>query len=203
MRKAKLMIGVSGAQGGGKSTLLKAMAELGYNVDPFKVSRAVQAKLGWESLDRVMSSPKAMMEFQTEVFKQKRANDAMALAADRTGIVLTERTFADLYAYTSLWTLRFVDQEKLLTDDAQDFLADYFAHCSQSQADLYDGTVLLPLMSHITWESDPNRASEHDAEQVYNDVQTFVQLLEEPSFTITAESVQDRAQQVQTFIRSL
>lgn len=203
MRKAKLMIGISGAQGAGKSTLLQAMAELGYHVDGFKVSRLVQAEFGWTELRKVETSPELMMRFQREVFRQKKLNDTKVKAFDTTGIILTERTFADLYAYTKLWTLRFTYQGKLPVDEAEDFLAEYLADCVEAQSTLYEGVVLLPLMSHIQWETDPNRASEHDAEQVYNVVQSFVQEHEAYNITISTETVQDRAQEVQTFIRSL
>lgn len=207
------VIGLSGAQGGGKSSMLLELKARGWQLDAFRVSRAVQAQLGWESLDRVMDSPSTMMEFQNEVFQQKFSNDLKlsqlppARTMDPKGeVVLTERTFADICAYTNLWTWRFVDRDQLKLNEAIEFLTDYTHRCAKGHATIYSGTMLLPLMSHVKWETDVNRASRNDVESVYEDIERFIDRkahITHKRFRITAASVEERADQVETFLRTL
>jgi len=199
------VIGVSGAQGGGKSTLLKGLMAKGWHVDDFRVSRAVQAQLGWERLDRVMESPQTMMEFQGEVLRQKQHRD-LHLAETLDGIVLTERTFADIAAYTSNWTFNFVSERRWDLAEAGTWLSQYLERCIFAQKKCYSGIVLLPLMDVVKWEEDPNRAARNTAERIYEDVRRFteqVEFLRVPRLTITTETPEARVDQVDTFLRTL
>lgn len=206
------VVGLSGAQGGGKSSLLQKLKERGWIVDDFRVSRAVQAQLGWETLERVMDSPETMMLFQNEVLDQKYRNDAMLAAKEVTGaapkeqIILTERTFADIYAYTALWAWRFVDSERLSFPDAVAFMTQYTHRCAQAHKEIYSATLVLPLMDHIIWENDPNRAAHKDAGTVFEDVERFLEVklpVNHRRLKIHAKSVEDRALTVETFLEAL
>ena len=207
------VVGLSGAQGGGKSSLLAELQRRGWLVDSFRVSRAVQAALGWDSLERVKESFETMVAFQEEVYKQKRQNDLKlheqlpARTMDPKGnIVLTERTFADICAYTNLWTWNFVDTEELSLAHAIDFLRNYTFDCSEAHNKIYTATLLMPLMDHIPWENDPNRAKKEDANAVYEDIERFIDRkthILHPRFRITAETVEERADQVETFLGTL
>ena len=92
------VVGISGAQGGGKTTLLDQMKVLGYQVDDFKVARSVQEELGWASLNHVTTSIDVMIDFQTRILEAKALNDRQ-LKEKGNGVILVERTFADIYAY--------------------------------------------------------------------------------------------------------
>jgi predicted ATPase len=203
---SKFFIGVSGAQGAGKSSLLIELQDRGWAIDKFRVSRAVQAELGWESLDRVMESPETMMAFQEEVFRQKYLNDLSIKAFASQSVVLTERTFADICAYTYLWTHRFLDGGQISGYDAHTFLVSYSRKCALAQAEIYDGVLMLPMMDHVVWEADANRADLKDVTEVFQRIEHFMSQ-GEPStvqrLVITAKSIQERADQVQTFLRSL
>lgn len=196
------IIGISGAQGAGKSTLLNALAMSADRtrliVDDFKVSRAVQARLGWTALDRVMDEPYSMMAFQHEVLRQKLLHDSELVKAD-ADFILTERTFADIRAYATLWTLKFLDSGKLPERDGCEFLDEFTERCHDAHDQIYHSTILLPLMDHIVFENDPNRAKEADAEIVYNTVQRFVS---DKKFTIIkTRSIEDRVQEVQQHLK--
>jgi predicted ATPase len=197
------VVGLSGAQGAGKSTLLIELAARGWQLDKFRVSRAVQAELGWDSLERVMDSPNTMMKFQSEVFIQKFKNDQMLLAGE--GMILTERTFADILAYTAQWTWGFVNQGKLKLSPAMRFLTNYTRDCTRAQDEIYTGTVLLPYMDHMIWEDDVNRAKLDDVHEVFNSIELFlgVSLPVQPRMKITGKTVQERADEVQTFLETL
>ena len=49
-----LVIGISGPQGAGKSSLLKELSARGYYVDNFKVSRQVQSDFRFDSLEQAI-----------------------------------------------------------------------------------------------------------------------------------------------------
>lgn len=199
------LVGISGAQGAGKSSMLVELTSRGWAVDSFKVSRAVQLSLGWDNLDRVMDSPLTMMEFQEEVYRQKYQNDAALLKTDGD-ITLTERTFADICAYTNLWSWKFVDQGRLPLGEAIAFLSEFTHKCSLAHNEIYAGTVLLPLMPHVQWEDDPKRASRTDVERVYEDISRFVDRkthITHPRFRISAASIGERADQVEAFLKTL
>jgi predicted ATPase len=215
------VIGISGAQGAGKSSLLIELKNRGWGVDNFRVSRVVQAQLGWESLDNVMQSWETMTAFQGQVYKQKYNHDIvlwakrshefetydMARTDQRNDIILTERTFADIIAYTNLWTWRHVDRGNVQLPTAVQWLYEYTKDANIAQRQLYEATILLPYMDEvITWQDDPNRAKKADNDKVYEDVVRFIETkmtIDYPRFTITAKSVQDRADQVETYLKSL
>jgi hypothetical protein len=155
-----------------------------------------------------------MVQFQNEVFRQKYDRDSMlvAMAADsrhdrdgsQNSVILTERTFADIWAYTSMWTWRFHDQRKITFDEALRFLTPFTKKCADAQSELYSGVLLLPFMNHIVFEDDTHRASRADVDSVYEDVDRFVER-KTPSMAklyITTETVADRATEVETFLRS-
>ena len=197
------LFGISGAQGAGKTTMLNELATMGYTVDDFKVSRAVQKLLAWDTLENVMLAPKTMMIFQVEIFKQKYARDfALNSSSDLDApdaMILTERTFADLFAYTSLWTRKFIDRGELSAEIGVEFINEYASSCRQAQQELYDGVILLPLMDHVVWEHDANRASFEDACTVFDYTSAFTRQSLVPTHTITSKSVADRASEAKTF----
>ena len=197
------VIGLSGSQGAGKSTLLTELTARGWDLDQFRVSRAVQAALGWASLDRVMDAPDTMMAFQEEVFAQKQKNDAALKADPSDKIILTERTFADIFAYTTRWTWKFVDDGRMTMDAALQFLLPYTNKCKTAQHEIYAGTLLLPLMEHVVWENDPNRAKFEDAALIFEDIENFFErklAVVHRRKTITGITVAERADQAEYFL---
>lgn len=202
---ARLHIPLSGAQGGGKTSLLNELSRRGHHVDDFRVSRAVQAQLGWNSLDRVMDSPQTMMQFQEEVFRQKYANDR-ALHVQSNSVTLMERSFADIVAYTTVWMWKFVDRGDLTFAEATDWLVPYTSACVKAQQDIYQGMLILPMMSHVTFEHDPHRAKKEDVEAVFENLERFMDkaaFINFPKLVISAKSIEERADQVEAFLRSL
>lgn len=197
------VIGISGAQGGGKSSLLNKLKEWGYKVDDFRVSRAVQAELGWDSLERVMDAPDTMMAFQDEVLEQKLNNDRKL--RESSEVILTERTFADIYSYTSTWVNKFIDRGDLDLGDGMRWLQQYTAKCFEYQQQVYQAVILLPLMPHVVFENDPHRAKQEDAEVVYGRIERFAKGMvdEVPYCRITEKSIVDRASEVERFLKAL
>ena len=200
------VVGLSGTQGGGKSTLLLGLKENGWALDTFRVSRAVQEELGWKTLDNVMSSVQMMQQFQEEIFKQKYAHDLELRQSGGDTLHLTERTFADICAYTTHWTWELHYQGQWLLADASRWLSNYTSKCVEAQAECYGGVMLLPLMSNVVWENDPNRAKRNSAETIYESIERFTQrpeFLTQKKLTITAKSVQDRISHCHNFLETI
>lgn len=199
------LVGISGAQGAGKSTLLTfiKITNPEYFIDDFKVSRAVQKDLGWENLNRVMDSLESMLSFQHEILSRKMTHDHSLRNSDKD-IVFVERTFADIFAYTSSWIWKFYELGKVSFDEAINLTVAFQNKCEWAQKNIYTDVILLPLMDHILWEEDPNRASREDANSVFEDIVTFS---EHPNLsninllTITAKSSLERYNEVQNFLK--
>lgn len=223
------VIGLSGAQGGGKSSLLIELHNRGWLLDQFRVSRAVQAELGWYNLEHVMGAWDNMVTFQQEVFKQKFNRDlTLSLQCPhefygqrkgpqditltpkdndyKNDIILTERTFADLAAYTALWVWKHVDKGSITLNGASLFLTQYLADCTRAHKQVYTGTLILPYMDHVAWQVDLHRAKKQDIDAVQEDIERFLERklpIDHRKLAITAKTFEDRAIQVETFLRTL
>lgn len=199
------VIGLSGPQGGGKTTLLNGLKEKGLYVDDFKVSREVQAQLGWDSLDRVLDKVDTMMAFQTKIVNVKRERDEQNRARTDVDIILTERTFADIAAYTQLWSLELAHAGKWTVEDAMQFAVEFVSDCSYFQHS-YAGNMLLPFMPHIAWQADPNRARHDHIEFIVLELDAFFRTMNPktvPVFTVTQGSITDRVQEALKWIKTL
>lgn len=200
-----LVIGLSGPQGGGKSTLLNGLTTRGIKVDDFKVSREVQSRLGWDTLDRVQDSAETMKEFQRTVLEVKKERERFNSGRDDVDLIVVERTFADIYVYTCLWADKLIRSHKWGILEATTFVSEIADECISAQK-VYEANIFLPFMEHVKWESDPHRATQSDVEFVGKELEIFIALRNPPDvvrFSVTAESVQDRVDQVHNFIKTL
>ena len=199
------LIGLSGPQGGGKTTLLQGLTSEGIIVDDFKVSREVQKQLGWETLSQVMESPETMMQFQAKVRDVKFGRELENIQRKDADIILTERTFADIVSYTQLWAWELVESGKWGINDAIDFLVEYVDLCIENQT-VYTANLILPSMPHIQWQADPHRADKKHIEFVTEQMTRFFDLAHPrsvPTFSITDGTVVGRVAQVRTWIKTL
>lgn len=199
------VIGLSGPQGGGKTTLLNGLADMGIVVDDFKVSREVQRQLGWENLSQVMESPDTMMAFQAKVRDVKYAREWENQQRTDVDLILTERTFADIASYTQLWAWELVDQGRWELRDAVEFLLGYVDDCKKNQL-VYAGNLILPSMPHVQWRADPHRAEKRHIEFVTEQMDRFFDLVHPrtvPTFRITEGSVAGRVEQARNWIWDL
>ena len=199
------VIGLSGPQGGGKSTLLEGLKNKGIVVDDFKVSREVQKQLGWDTLENVLTDPKTMMTFQVKVRDVKYVRELENKERTDVDMILTERTFADIISYTQLWSWELVEAKKWGIHDAMDFLVDFADLCTQNQS-VYAGNIMLPAMPHVQWQADPHRAQQKHIEFVSEQLNRFFDLAHPrsvPVFRITEGSVDGRIEQTYNWIKKL
>lgn len=200
------VIGVSGAQGSGKSTILNALQVKGYSVDPYKVSRAVQERRQWTGLKTVEQTWEQMVDFQREILEVKIAHDKVLAETGKT--IFVERTLADVVAYSALWAWKFVDRNEVTFDTASKFITEMLAAGLKAQPEIYSGVVVVPLMRHVQWENDPQRASQSDADYVFSEVEEFCRFghlrNQAPAFhIIQSATVEDRVAEVETFVKEL
>lgn len=199
------VIGLSGPQGGGKTTLLNGLKTKEIFVDDFKVSRAVQAELGWASLENVLNDVNTMMQFQEKIRDTKYQREKLNQAREDVPFILTERTFADIAAYTQLWAWELADSGKWSVSDAMAFTMPFVETCAQYQS-VYAANILLPAMPHILWQVDPHRARrEHQAYISEQLLAFFVRKHPKniPILTVTEGSVEGRIQQAYDWIQTL
>lgn len=91
-----MLISIAGSQGSGKSTVLKALEDAGYNIVERKTARSILNE--WNvTLDEVNKDPDLKISFQEELVTRK-TTDEVELAYSEE-IYFTERTFADLFTY--------------------------------------------------------------------------------------------------------
>ena len=91
-----MLISVSGSQGSGKSTILRAIKDAGFNTVERKTSRSILTD--WNlTLQDVNNDADLTVKFQEEIIKRKFEDEREA--RESSDIWFTERTFADLFTY--------------------------------------------------------------------------------------------------------
>lgn len=164
------LIPLSGTHGCGKSTLVKMLKEKNWAVDEFQVSRYVQKEIfNVNSLSEVLTNPYSVMAFQEMILREKYdhdkrlnksiSNSKVSSRAIQQGIILTERSFADIAAYAALWLTRFGKH-----DIYTRWLKNYLMSCARYQFELYAANIYVSPIDH--WEEDPNRAFKEDRDFV-------------------------------------
>ena len=204
-RNMSKVIGLSGPQGGGKTTLLNGLKEKGIEVDDFKVSRRVQAELGWDSLETVLTDPDTMMKFQWKIADVKHDRELGNKVRKDVDVVLTERTFADIASYSQLWAWELAHTGKWTVKDAIDFSIEFVETCVICQR-VYDGNLILPAMPHVLWQADPHRAKREHQEFITEQLDRFFEVKNPRSvslFRITEGSIQGRIDQAYNWIGTL
>jgi predicted ATPase len=176
-----MIIGLTGAHGTGKSTLLNELNRAGYNVDRSQLSRQAQKSLGWKHLDEVKSSLYNMWKFQFNILDALSERDNAI-----TELTIVDRTPADLWAYTCLWCDHFGINPD---EDAQAIL--YRELCEQLSL-RYQLFVVIPIMSDIPFEKQLNRASVNDQKFVEESIFAFMNEINNDQFKLTSPILSER-----------
>lgn len=160
------VVGLSGTHGTGKSTILQGVKALGYPVMEAQLSRAAQKALGWDTLKRAQESVDNMWALQDAVLT---ALDARDTEIEQSGMItLTERSPADLWAYTQMWCAR------LNIDPQVDSrVQEYQERCFQLSR-RYAGLMIVPMTDAIPFVEEPNRADLESRVPVAKYVYNFV-----------------------------
>lgn len=114
-----MIFAIAGSQGCGKTTILNALKDLGYNVVERKTARSVLDDWG-VTLDEVNTDINLKMKFQEELLQRKIADDLNY--KDETEIWFTERSFADLFTYALINIGQY--------NECSQFVVDYYNTCA-------------------------------------------------------------------------
>jgi len=121
-----MLFAVSGPQGCGKSTVLNELKTRGFNVIERKTARSILED--WNTnLDVIYADHTLHMKFQDEILKRK-IEDENNLPQGET--FFTERSFADLFVYTS--------QNLSKYNECNDWLNEYYSKCCKAQQNYAD-----------------------------------------------------------------
>jgi predicted ATPase len=94
-----MIFSLSGTQGCGKTTILKSLSKMGFNVIKRKTSRSVLSD--WNiKLSDIYSNQKLMMDFQSELISRKYSDEKDYINGD--DIWFTDRSYVDLLIYSTI-----------------------------------------------------------------------------------------------------
>jgi predicted ATPase len=187
-----MLFAIAGSQGSGKSTTLNALREKGYMSIERKTSRSVLQE--WNTtLDEVYSNCEMTIRFQSEILNRKIRDEQHAVDHDEPWI--TERTYADLFAYTVLVLGKF--------NQYSSFVDEYFETCKAHQP-FYERIFYLKA-GHFKPEHDGVRGSNmHYAHLMDTTMLDITQRMCDPAIPqlvpIDLKSVDERANLIQTRI---
>lgn len=126
-----MLVGISGSQGQGKSTVCDSLMQRGFKVVQNKTSRSILSDWGY-TLNEINSYQPLTVKFQDEILvRHIRTNVA---AAESSDLYVSERTFADIFVY-SLFVLGPFNAYS-------NWLNEYYYKCMEAQR-MYSGIVYL------------------------------------------------------------
>lgn len=145
-----MLVALSSAQGAGKTTILSRLKDLGFKVIERKTSRSIINEWGIP-LDEINRDPTLTIKFQEEIIQRKYADEIAVHDQMPDQIVFTERTFADLFAYT----MAAIGSQNAYSD----WINNYYEQCMLFQQQ-YDKVFYLKA-GHFRVEADNVRATNH------------------------------------------
>ena len=131
-----MIVTISGAQGAGKTTLINAVADMsGSSVKVMERKTARSVLADWKiTLDDVYGDFYLMTKFQTELVKRKQSDEQECMDQDPNAIWIVERSYADLFAYTTVYAGKH--------NTMSDWLNAYYDTCKSAQS-VYKSVVYL------------------------------------------------------------
>lgn len=161
------VVGLAGAHGTGKTTILKAIKATGHKVDESQLSREAQVSLGWPDLKPAQESQENMWDLQDAILDSLQARDRRI---NETKVVtLVDRTPADVWGYTKLWISK-IGEENIDMKRAER----YRRRCLELSY-YYRSMILVPIRKEIPFVPDPRRADEESRPFHANVVEEFVE----------------------------
>lgn len=146
------LIGLTGAHGTGKSTIIRGVKEFGVRVIESSLSRSAQAALGWENLKPAEESEEKMWQLQEAILASMYDRDLDVLGSFH--FTLVDRTPADVWSYVDLWTHRLAMKGVMVDEDHKRD----FKHRCQAMAARYSHHIIVPISEAVPFVAEANRA---------------------------------------------
>lgn len=128
------IIGISAAQGQGKSTMIKLAVEENKSLSHLNIQTARDVLQEWGyTLTEVNKYMPLKVKFQDELFV--RHYNALMDAKNKSGTFLVERTFADMFSYALISVGPFNEYSR--------WLGEYADMCNDAQETLFDHVIFL------------------------------------------------------------
>lgn len=165
-----MILGISAAQGQGKSTVLSSLTEKGFNVVGTQTSRSILAEWG-SSLSEIDNSPKLRKSFQEEIIK--RHFETIEPHLNTSEVFLVERTFADIFAYTLLSMGSY--------NEYNSWLNSYYDRCVEYQKHFTKVFLLTGLRKSNVEDDGVRSINEHFSFVVENTIRHYLARMEADS----------------------
>ena len=129
-----MIIGISGSQGQGKSTLIKAATENNRRFSAHDVQTSRNLLKRWDiTLGEVNAYMPLKIKFQDQLIEDHIRT--LRLINQSSGIHLVERTFADIFTYAVLSVGPF--------NEYSEWLSDYYNQCKEAKLEYFDRVIYL------------------------------------------------------------
>lgn len=152
------LIAIAGSQGVGKSTTIaECVRDFSPTVVERKTSRSILSDWG-VTLNEVNSKPSLTVRFQEEILTRKLQDERAY--TDHNPVVITERTYADLFVYAVMA----LGSNNLFSN----WLNEYYHRCADAQRS-YNGVVYLTA-GHFQPADDSVRATNQHYSRIVDDV---------------------------------
>lgn len=203
MHQKVRFVGISGPQGSGKGSMMAAFQTMETDFrclfDDFKVSRHVQKKMGFSTLSEATDTFAKMIAFQKAVLEEK--SDSLEFLRNAVvDFVITERTFIDIGTYFELWCRKMIDAAQISEKEGHSLSTNFLEKCFKLQHQFFDTTIIVPMMDHIQFEDDPNRAKQNDVDLFYELFMKNCTICGGKFFQISAETITDRAIELRNYL---
>lgn len=157
--------GLCGAHGTGKSTIIQAVKDKGFQVDESQLSRTAQKMLGWEWLGEAGKSEENMWALQDAILQAMYDRDERINASKIPTLV--DRTPADVWGYLAMWIKKFdgkVDYERVqfYKQQCRVMAAKYYRH------------IIVPIRDEIPFVAEASRAELDTRDFHAKEVEEFV-----------------------------
>lgn len=189
-----MIVGLCGTHGTGKSTILHAAKEAGFQVSEAQLSRTAQKALGWETLARAQESEENMWALQDAIAMAMYDRDQEIIKSGK--LTLVERTPADVWAYTNLWVSRLRMSGKKV-DEAR---LERYKNICRVQASRYAKYIVVEPCAEIAFVEEPNRADAESRKLVQDYINAFLWDGMLPSYFIKSTDRLGRSSEIQCLL---
>lgn len=191
------LIGLTGAHGTGKSTIIREVQQYGVRVVESSLSRAAQAELGWENLKPAEESEENMWALQDAILEAMYDRDMDVLGSFH--FTLVDRTPADVWAYVDLWIQRLKAKGKPVDDNR----ARLFKQQCRAMAGRYTQQIIVPISDLVPFIAEANRADVESRDYHEKSVCQFILSGGFTHMVLLQTGIDERAKKVATMLNTM